>query len=45
MKKVWLCADTGTLAVAGTAGHVIIAKLNLEAETKDVKVQILTQFD
>ena len=38
VKKVWLCADTGTLAVAGTAGHVIIAKLNLEADTKDVKV-------
>lgn len=38
VKKVWLCADTGTLAVAGTAGHVIIAKLNLDADTKDVKV-------
>lgn len=39
IKKVSLCGVSGTLAIAGTAGHVIIAKLSLcPAENSKVKV-------
>ncbi|RZF47817.1 hypothetical protein LSTR_LSTR013142 [Laodelphax striatellus] len=37
VKKVLLCAKSGILAVAGTAGHVIIAKLSLESATRALK--------
>ena len=30
MKKVWLCPKSGTLVVAGTAGHVIVATFGEE---------------
>uniref|UniRef100_A0A8D8ZVM3 Protein lethal(2) giant larvae n=1 Tax=Cacopsylla melanoneura TaxID=428564 RepID=A0A8D8ZVM3_9HEMI len=41
VKKISLCPVTGTLLVAGTAGHVIMAKLNTKAAT-DVNVKIAT---
>lgn len=41
VKKVSLCAVSGTLAVAGTSGHIIIAKLSLTAaENSKIKVTI-----
>nr|XP_018912290.1 PREDICTED: protein lethal(2) giant larvae-like [Bemisia tabaci] len=40
VKKVSLCAVSGTLAVAGTSGHIIIAKLSLTAaENSKIKVR------
>ncbi|KAL1453315.1 hypothetical protein WDU94_007463 [Cyamophila willieti] len=41
IKKICLCPVTGTLLVAGTAGHVILAKLNTKSAT-DVNVKIAT---
>lgn len=38
VKKVFLCPETGNLVVAGTAGHVIVAKLTSEPETDEIKV-------
>lgn len=38
VKKVALCPDTGVLAVAGTAGHVIIASLSKEGSSPKPKV-------
>uniref|UniRef100_A0A0V0G3S9 Putative tomosyn n=1 Tax=Triatoma dimidiata TaxID=72491 RepID=A0A0V0G3S9_TRIDM len=47
VKKVALCAETGTLVVAGTAGHIIIAKLSDEAqsEPKVVTMNIVSSRD
>ncbi|KAJ9577607.1 hypothetical protein L9F63_005794, partial [Diploptera punctata] len=38
VKKVSLCPFSGTLVVAGTAGSVIIAKMNSDSVEKEVKV-------
>lgn len=38
VKKVALCPVSGTLVVAGTAGSVIVAKINSESVEKEVKV-------
>lgn len=38
MKKVALCPMSGTLVVAGTAGSVIVAKINCDSVEKEVKV-------
>ncbi|KAK9500860.1 hypothetical protein O3M35_002038 [Rhynocoris fuscipes] len=47
VKKVSLCPDTGTLVVAGTAGHVIVAKLSEEPqpEVKVVTMNIVSSRD
>ncbi|BES98749.1 giant larvae [Nesidiocoris tenuis] len=41
VKKVFLCPETGNLVVAGTAGHVIVAKLTSEPETDEIKVSTM----
>uniref|UniRef100_A0A1B6CIZ4 Uncharacterized protein n=1 Tax=Clastoptera arizonana TaxID=38151 RepID=A0A1B6CIZ4_9HEMI len=41
VKKISLCPDTGTLAVAGTAGHVIVAKIGLTTISKEVQVTVM----
>ncbi|XP_018324100.2 uncharacterized protein LOC108736234 [Agrilus planipennis] len=38
IKKVVLCPLSGTLVVAGTAGHVVIAKFDTEVLNSEVKV-------
>jgi hypothetical protein len=38
VKKVALCPKSGTLVVAGSAGSVIVAKLNSDSVEKEVKV-------
>jgi lethal(2) giant larvae protein len=38
VKKVALCPVSGTLVVAGTAGSVIVSKMNSESVEKEVKV-------
>jgi lethal(2) giant larvae protein len=40
VKKIALCPFTGTLVVAGTAGHLIVAKLNSQNDSSkpDIKV-------
>jgi len=38
LKKVVLCPVTGTLVVAGTAGHVVVTKLDLEPKEKKLEV-------
>ncbi|XP_014241063.1 protein lethal(2) giant larvae isoform X2 [Cimex lectularius] len=38
VKKVYLCPETGVLVVAGTAGHVIVAKLSTDNEPDEIKV-------
>ncbi|XP_014285464.1 lethal(2) giant larvae protein isoform X3 [Halyomorpha halys] len=40
VKKVALCSETGVLAVAGTAGHVILAKLSKDGNVP--KPQVVT---
>lgn len=37
VKKVLLCPQSATLVIAGTAGHVITAKISNEATNKDIK--------
>uniref|UniRef100_A0A1B6LPM2 Uncharacterized protein n=1 Tax=Graphocephala atropunctata TaxID=36148 RepID=A0A1B6LPM2_9HEMI len=41
VKKICLCPETGVLVVAGTAGHVLTAKLSDTARTKQIKVTSL----
>lgn len=41
IKKVCLCPMSGVLAVAGTAGHVVMAKINGEATELKVIVFII----
>lgn len=43
IKKVILCPRTGTMIVAGTAGHVIISKFNDQSSSNEIKVNI-TKF-
>lgn len=38
VKRVVLCALSGTLVVAGTAGHVVIAKFDTEVLDGELKV-------
>lgn len=38
VKKVALCPMSGTLVVAGTAGSVIVAKINSDSVDKEVEV-------
>jgi lethal(2) giant larvae protein len=42
VKKVALCPVSGTLVVAGTAGSVIVAKINSDTAEKEVQVCKLT---
>jgi lethal(2) giant larvae protein len=42
VKKVALCPVSGTLVVAGTAGSVIVAKINSDTVEKEVQVLDLT---
>lgn len=37
VKKVLLCPLSSTLVIAGTAGHVITAKISAEATNKEIK--------
>lgn len=39
VKKLALCPVSGTLVVAGTAGSVIVAKINSDSVEKEVKVK------
>lgn len=39
IKKVILCPRTGTMIVAGTAGHIIISKFNDQPSSKEIKVK------
>lgn len=41
VKKVALCPMSGTLVVAGTAGSVIIAKINSDSVEKEVEVLVM----
>lgn len=41
MKRVVLCPLSGTLVVAGTAGHVVIAKFDTEVLDAELKVTIM----
>lgn len=38
IKKVVLCPRTGTMIVAGTAGHIIISKFNDQSSSSEIKV-------
>ena len=38
VKKISLCPLSGTLAVAGTAGHIVVAKFDTEVLESEVKV-------
>jgi lethal(2) giant larvae protein len=38
VKKVALCPVSGTLVVAGTAGSVIVARMNSDSVEKEVEV-------
>lgn len=40
IKKVILCPRTGTMIVAGTAGHIIISKFNDKSSSNEIKVNI-----
>lgn len=40
VKKLFLCPVTGFLAVAGTAGQLVIASLCDEAAEKDIQVHL-----
>lgn len=40
IKKVVLCPRTGTMIVAGTAGHIIISQFNNESSSNEIKVKI-----
>ena len=42
VKKVALCPMSGTLVVAGTAGSIIVAKINSDTAEKEVQVLDLT---
>ncbi|KAK9707867.1 LLGL2 [Popillia japonica] len=41
VKKISLCPLSGTLAVAGTAGHVVIAKFDTEVLDGEINVSIM----
>lgn len=41
MKKICLCPLSGTLAVAGTAGHIVVAKFDTEVLEEEIKVSIM----
>lgn len=38
IKKVILCPRSGTMIIAGTAGHVIVSKFNDESSSNEIKV-------
>ncbi|KRT85566.1 hypothetical protein AMK59_1411 [Oryctes borbonicus] len=41
VKKISLCPLSGTLAVAGTAGHIVIAKFDTEVLDGEIKVSVM----
>lgn len=41
IKKVILCPRTGTMLVAGTAGHIIVSKFNDQASSNEIKVKFV----
>lgn len=41
IKKVILCPRTGTILVAGTAGHIIVSKFNDQASSNEIKVKFV----
>ncbi|XP_022916419.1 lethal(2) giant larvae protein isoform X2 [Onthophagus taurus] len=41
IKKISLCPLSGTLAVAGTAGHIVLAKFDTEILDGEVKVNVM----
>lgn len=43
VKKVSLCPESGTIAVAGTSGHVIVAQLSAETKQYEPKVIIASK--
>lgn len=45
VKKVWLCSTSGTLIVAGTAGHAIIVTLGDEPLDSQIPVSSLDKFE
>lgn len=38
VKKISLCPLSGTMVIAGTAGHVVIASIETERATNDIRV-------